>query len=362
MFVRCGCTEVGKWTPKVKPGETGSLEAAINSLAVGGEDIKKSISVSCNDRARPAVELLLHGAVWVPIQVRPGLAVLNCTPDAAFASALIEISNRLSQPLLLSSPQWTNDAFEVELRTNVFGLVYSLSISNRVALPAGSTQIHVTLKTSVTNLLPLNISVLVNVLSTITIVPAQINLAASPPAGPQSASLTLINNSTNPVSLFEPKVDLPGVSVSIKETKPGKLFTAELSFPVNFRLPADRPSWFVLRTTHPQLPMIKVPIRPVRSIPVAPILRQEAHDIVTAPLPLAFQSEALATLKLSEEQRQNIDQLSAQFIEEIGSQHPGDPEYLARWQKAREKSDEGVADVIGRSAMSQIQSLVTPQE
>jgi hypothetical protein len=363
VFAHCGCTQVGEWTPRVKPGETGIIEAGINSLAAAGEAVSKSVSVYCNDPAHSTLGLELRGAIWAPIQVRPGLAVLNCTPDAAFSSALVEISNRLSQPLLLSSPQWTNDAFAVELRTNVFGLFYSLSISNRVAL-LGPTEMRVTLKTSVTNLPPLNILVLATVSPTVRIVPAQINLPTSRPAGlPQSAFLTLLNNSTNPVSLFEPKADLPGVSVSIKETKPGKSFTVELSFPANFRLPSDRAAWFALRTTHPQLPLITVPIRQaVRPVPVAPILRQEARDIVTAPLPLSFQREAQATLKLSEEQRQDIDQLTAQFIEEIGSQRPSDPEYLARWQKARAKSDEGLAGVIGRDAMAQVESLATPQE
>jgi hypothetical protein len=75
-------------------------------------------------------------------------------------------------------------------------------------------------------------------------------------------------------------------------------------------------------------------------------------EAVAAPvrLPLILQTQALASLKLSDEQRDELSQLTQQFIQEIGgtNQDPNDPAYLARWQKARPKFDEMIVRTIGR--------------
>jgi hypothetical protein len=286
--------------------------------------------------------------------MQPSVALLNPQPDAPFSLATVRITNRLEQPLLLSSPQNTNSALRVELKTNVFGQNYALTISNTVPLPPGAHMSLITLKTSLTDLPTLRVPVLDVVSPTFTVEPGQITLAGAPLLTNQVSYVTMVNNSTNPVSLSDPRVSAIGVDASLKETKPGAAFTAIVSFPAGFKLPAGATNALSVRTSHPQCPVIEVPILwASNAAPAAPFVSRTGPHMVTARLPLVFQTEAMNSLKLGEEQLKDIADLRKQFIEEIGglSQDPSDSAYLARWQKARPKVDALLTGVVGQRAL-----------
>ena len=63
---------------------------------------------------------------------------------------------------------------------------------------------------------------------------------------------------------------------------------------------------------------------------------------VAASLPLVFQTKALDSLELNDEQKADLDWLRGQFLRDIGglNQDPSAPGYLERWQKAQPKIDE----------------------
>ena len=359
VYAGCGCSKVGEWTARVKPGGVGTVSAELNTLAVAGNALSKTISVTCNDDTRPGLALQFKGAVWRPIEVNPEVVVLNLKPDAAFASALVQITNRREEPLLLSPPESTNTAFGAELRTNLLGRAYTLLVSNTVPLPGGVAQTVFTLKTSLTNLLPLRILAVANVSPAITTAPGSIRLPSGPLGTNLVTCINILNNSTNAARLSEPAISEPGVEVALKETRPGSLFTATLAFPAGFKLPEQQTVWLAFRTSLPQAPLVKVPITQSPRPPVAPLLNPPSR--ATAPMPLVFQAQALASLDLGEAQREELDELRQQFIQEVGGtgQNPTDSSYLERWRKARAKSDESIADVIGRQAMAGLESIVT---
>jgi hypothetical protein len=90
-----------------------------------------------------------------------------------------------------------------------------------------------------------------------------------------------------------------------------------------------------------------------------------SRDSRAATMPLAFQTNALATLKLDEEEWAAIRGLEDQFVREVGGigQNPNDPDYLARWRKAQPELDARITDVIGRRALVQLdQALPTPAD
>jgi hypothetical protein len=70
-------------------------------------------------------------------------------------------------------------------------------------------------------------------------------------------------------------------------------------------------------------------------------------------MPLVFQTQALASLRLSDEQREELGELAHQFIQEIGgpNQNPSDPAYRANWLKSQPKFDGLIVNVIGRRAL-----------
>ena len=70
-------------------------------------------------------------------------------------------------------------------------------------------------------------------------------------------------------------------------------------------------------------------------------------------IPLVMQTQALATLKLNDEQKEELEQLAQQFIQDVGglNQDPNDPAYLSKWQKAQPKFDELIVRTIGSQAL-----------
>jgi len=358
----CGCTHAGEWTHLAKPGQTGIIPVRLNTAGfVGATD--KAITVTCNDPRQPDVSLKLRGKVRKALEMQPPAAILNLQPDSPFGAAVIRITNHLEQPLLLFAPQSTNGALSAELRTNLPGRDYAVVISNTAPLPPGALAANITLATSWTNLPVLSLPVLANAFPTFTIIPSQIDLAVM--ATGQVTRVAVLNNGTNAVSLSEPTVSAVGAEVSLVETKPGIEFTATLSFLAGFRLPAGEKHWFSVRTSHPLCPVIQVPIcRVSKAVPAAPLLARTPQRAVTAPLPLVLHTEALETLQLEPEQREETDDLRNQFLEMIGGpgQDPCDPAYLARWQKAQPIVDSLLTRVIGRSGVMQLDRALSSAE
>lgn len=83
-------------------------------------------------------------------------------------------------------------------------------------------------------------------------------------------------------------------------------------------------------------------------------------EVVT--LPLILQTQALATLKLTDDQGYELKEMRQEFIQEIGgaNQDPNDPAYLKRWQKAQPKFDELVGRAIGSRALVDLEGAIPP--
>jgi hypothetical protein len=281
----CGCTVVGDWARQVKPGDSGHIPVSFNTSNYS-YPVTKVIQVICNDRSQPggAFPLQLKGVVWKPINVIPPAASLLLRPDVPYASATVRITNALEQLLVLSPPESSNPLFGAELRTNTFGREYQVIISNTAALPPGSVQGRISLKTSVTNIPVIDITAWANSPPPLSVVPMRIDLRQGPLATNQLAFVTIINNGTNPITLSEPSVDAGAVEVNVTQNQPGRYFTILLKFPAGFELPAGRPGAFTIKTSHPKVPSVKVPIYQAarwtpRSTPAPVALRRPAPPI-----------------------------------------------------------------------------------
>jgi hypothetical protein len=304
----CGCTVVTDWARQVQPGASGHISVVFNT-ANYNLPVTKLVTVTCNDRSQPGgvFSLQLKGIVWKPIEAIPPTAALVLRPDVTFTSVTVRITNRLDEVLVLSPPESSNPLLGAELRTNTFGKDYRVVISNTAALPPGSVQGRITLKTSVTNMPVITITAWANSQPAVNVVPMRMDLRQAPLATNQLAYLTIINNSTNPITLSEPSVVVPGMEVKVselklglpeaapdpagqagvpvievttRETQPGHYFSVLVKFPAGFELPAGRPGTFTLKTTHPLMPLIKVPIyQAVRPTKVPVVLNRPAPPV-----------------------------------------------------------------------------------
>ena len=257
----CHCSTAGEWTREVQPGETGQIPVQFDSHGVSGP-FARAFIVTCNDKTEPSPSVQVKGTIWKPVDVSPGLLVLTPKPDSPFVTATARITNGLEQPLLLSPPESTLRQVSAVLVTNVLGKDYSLIVTNNVEVPPGTVQGYVHLKTSCTNTPVINLQVWINSQAPLAVYPGTVDLRSASFAASNVRYVTLINNSTNPITLSEPTVNVSNVVATVNETKRGFYFSVLLSFPPGFEVPNDQPATFTVKTTSPQVPLVKVPIIP----------------------------------------------------------------------------------------------------
>lgn len=279
----CGCTTAGEWTRQVEPGQTGTIPIQFNSQNFSGA-VGKSITVTCNDTNQPSVVLQIKGTIWRPIDVTPQFAVLNVSSETPSNATTVRIVNNEEAPLTLSAPQSSNPAFATELITLQPGKEFRLIIKAVPPLPAGSVQGPITLKTSSSNLPLITITAWANLQPAVVVVPTQITLPAAPLASPTPATVAIRNNGTNLLTLTEPAVNAPGVTVALQEYQPGRYYTLTVNFPAGFELAPGAPVELSVKSSHPQFPIIKVPVsQPPR--PAPPVLPPGAPAAPASPKP-----------------------------------------------------------------------------
>ena len=78
------------------------------------------------------------------------------------------------------------------------------------------------------------------------------------------------------------------VDIQLQETQPGKTFTATLSFPPGFELAQGQQAELTIKSSHPGVPVIKVPITqmPRVSQPLVPVKPGDPHAALTLPPPV----------------------------------------------------------------------------
>jgi hypothetical protein len=131
-----------------------------------------------------------------------------------------------------------------------------------------SYQGGVILKTSGTNTPKVAVPLEANVQPTVIVTPTDILL----PPGPLPNGLTIAvaiqnNTTTNLLRLSEPTVNVPGVGTEITTNEPGKSYSVMLGFPQGFVVPPGREVEFRVKTSDPNVPVIRVPVKQMSRAP-----------------------------------------------------------------------------------------------
>jgi hypothetical protein len=256
---QCGCTTAGEWTKRTAPGKTGAIPIQFNSANYNGP-VLKMITVTTSDKTQPSLVLQLKGTIWRPIEVNPMYAIITVAPDAGSASTSVRIVNNLPEPVDVFAPECNNRSFVAQVKTNQPGRDFLMTVSTAGAMLPGTTSGQITLKTTSTNTPSVNVIVMANVQPPLTVSPPQLNLPIAPLANATTNTITIQNNSTNALVLTEPLVSAKDVSVQIKEMQPGRLYVALVGFPQGFEIPPTQPAVLTIKSSLPQLPLIKVPV------------------------------------------------------------------------------------------------------
>jgi hypothetical protein len=260
-------TTAGTWTRVVEPQKTGTIPIQFNNTAYQGP-VTKIIKVMSNDKTHPVIDLQLKVNVWRAISVSPQNAIFNLAPDATEnATRVLTIHNNTEQLMTLAKPELNTTNFTAQIITNDPGRDFQLVISAVLPLPAERTQGQVTLHTSLTNTPTLSLMALAIMQKPLTVSPAQITLAPVSTGQYLTSAITIQNNCTAALKLSDPTVNYtpsPGsdpIGIDLKEPVPGRQFSVMLIFPKGFDLNTNTDLELSIKTSNPQLKMIKVPIK-----------------------------------------------------------------------------------------------------
>lgn len=262
----CGCTTTGAYDTRVEPGKTGRIPLQFNTAGFSGP-VTKTATVTCNAPGQETVVLQLKALVWRPIEITPMSVYFN-VPAETFTNEtrVVRIVNNLDTPLTLSDLTCTNSAFKAELATLKEGQEFELRVTLREPLSSGFVHSSVSLRTSSTNTPSLTIPIYAYVQPVIVTSPSLISLPPGPLASPVTRSLTIRNTGTNALVLTDPSINIDGATVTLREIQTGKVFSVTVNFPAGLQLQATQQVEVRLKSNHPKVPFVKVPVtQPARA-------------------------------------------------------------------------------------------------
>ena len=124
------------------------------------------------------------------------------------------------------------------------------------------------LKTSGTNTPKVAMPLETNVQPTVIVTPADILLPPGPLPNGLMIAIAIQNDTiTNLLRLSEPTVNVPGVGIEIRTNEPGKSYSVMLGFRQGFEVPQAQQVEFRVKTSDPNVPVIRVPVKQMSRAP-----------------------------------------------------------------------------------------------
>jgi hypothetical protein len=256
----CGCTVVGAWSRQVEPGKAGIIPILFKSASFAGP-VRKSIRLECNDQTQTNLSLEIKALIWAPIDVIPTYAMINVpAEDPSNATATVRIVSNLEGPVTLYPPECTNRTFATELKQVQAGKEYQLTIRAVPPIDPATPYGLISIKTSSPQAPLLQVTVYARLQEMLTVTPPRIVVPSEPATNKLFYTLIIRDFSTNGCFLSEPSINADNVAINLKEYQPGKYFNVRLTFPAGFKLSHKEPVEFRIRSSHPQIPLIRVPV------------------------------------------------------------------------------------------------------
>lgn len=131
----CGCTTTGKWDKQVPPGQTWKLNVELSTLGRRGQTTKTFV-VTTDDPDRPEIHLVLKGKIQPRFEFSPDESIsFGPLQAGSTAKRTIRITNRFTDPIVLSLAQAQSKTLKASLRQIEKGQVYELDVETVPPLP-----------------------------------------------------------------------------------------------------------------------------------------------------------------------------------------------------------------------------------
>lgn len=258
---KCGCTMTSPWTKEVEPGNTGIIPIQFNTSGYNGP-VTKYIEVVCNAKATPNIILQLKGTIHTLLEVEPTRPLLTVLSDSETnAVAIARIINHADTPVTLSDVHCSNPEVSAKLTAIKPGQEFEVRMETVPPLSPGNGEAVVTIKTSLQQMPVLTINGLLFSRPAVLALPGAIMVQQGPLTGVETNMVRVINYSyAHPtLTLTNLSINAPGVGVKMREG-PAKSYQIMLTFPPGFVVPKGTNVELTVETSHPQFPVLKIPV------------------------------------------------------------------------------------------------------
>ena len=140
------------------------------------------------------------------------------------------------------------------------GKEFELRVTVVPPLGPGGLVVPVTMKSSSTKMPEVTVTAYAMVQPAVGVNPPQLFLPAPPLTEPTEVSVSIQSKSTNALALSEPALDVKDAKIQLRELIPGKAFHLAMTFPAGFRLGPGEKVQARVKSNHPQIPLVTIPV------------------------------------------------------------------------------------------------------
>lgn len=257
----CGCTSIKEFTRLIPPGGKASLTLEFNSFSLQGEQIKTML-VKSNDPVQPNLVLQLKGVYWSPIEIYPLTALLFLPPHTdQKLSTTMRIVNQMEQPLKLEAPVSSVPQLSARVIEAKAGKEFHVVVDTVPPFPHQDIQATIKLATNSKETPSIELNIVVIAQPEILISPPQMFLPVELPPVPEPYTITIRNQSPNPITLKDAACNAPGAKVEIREINPGKDFELVVKFSQEMAKDPSQSFQITVNTSLPSQPQISIPVQ-----------------------------------------------------------------------------------------------------
>ncbi len=264
----CGCT-VAEYDKEIPAGGTGSVRAKLDTTGFKGA-ISKSILVMTDDLADPTMTLAIKAVVLPYIEVMPrALVRFNALQTEKAVQKVVLVGTERSGAFKVTGVEADSDALEVSYRALGDGeriegkpdTQYEVTIRLAENAPVGPISSVITVKTTAAEAKEVEIKVFGVLRALLRVTPPELQFGSVEAVQAPGRNLIIVNNRPGTsVEITEALISDPAFTAEIVPIDKGKRYQVTVSVKRGASN-GVKDATLVLKTTDPDFPELKVPVR-----------------------------------------------------------------------------------------------------
>lgn len=256
----CGCTAAVLAADTIPPGESGSIQASLDTSRFLGRQSKR-LHVRTNDPVRPVTPLVMQGEITTEVQVQPAQLYLGRLRRGSPTVRTLSVLFDADKPIEITQVRHDNPAIRVEAEDVQLdgkrGKRLRVSVAKTAVL--GRLDSTLTITTTSAKKPILNVPVFGSVEGDVTVEPPQVSFGIVNPANIKTRSVRIVNHAATPLRIVEVTSSLEAVVPELNEVTPGREFRLRLRADGTRHTGKLRGSIQVM-TDHPEQPRLTIPV------------------------------------------------------------------------------------------------------